>query len=147
GVPDLHITKAAFLADSSGNLTTTPITAPIPAGNSFFYVLTVHNAGNGPATGVVVTDVLDSRLTVIGTPTFNVDPSDPAGTANCGVGANSPNPLNNLGSTITCSFPDTPNGFSLAADDGNTTGPEPDTAIIVIKVGTPSATADLPCVF
>jgi uncharacterized repeat protein (TIGR01451 family) len=91
GFPDLHITKEADLdTDQSGSGSVGGlITAPIPQGDTFFYVLHVHNDGNAAAHNVTVNDDLDNRLTIVGgtvtvtvngvttTVTPTQDPGDP----------------------------------------------------------------------
>jgi uncharacterized repeat protein (TIGR01451 family) len=91
GFPDLHITKEADLdTNQSGSGSVgAQITAPIPQGDTFFYVLHVHNDGNAAAHNVKVNDDLDNRLTIVGgtvqvtvnglttTVTPTQDPSDP----------------------------------------------------------------------
>ena len=109
--PDVHVAKSSSVSS-------------ITAGGSYTYTITATNAGAGAAYGVIVTDNLDDDLTINGNVTFDVDPNTAGGTGNCTVGA---------GNTISCSL------GTLAANDGNTTGAEPDTAVITANVTAPPA--------
>lgn len=111
--PDLKIQKSA----SAGT---------VNAGDSFTYTIDVHNDGDGQAENVVVTDDLDDDL-VVNSAVFDVDPNTGGGTGDCSVGA---------GNTITCPQSGT---ITLAAADGNTTGPEPDALRVTITVTAPVA--------
>lgn len=85
-------------------------------GGSVSYTLAVTNLDTTPASSVVVTDILPTGIT--GTiATFDVDPNSVGGTGNCSL----------AGQTFTCNL------GTLAGSDGNTTGDEPDSAVVTIN--------------
>ncbi len=92
--PELTITKSA----SSGS---------VQFGSSFSYTITVKNAGNAPATGVVISDDLADSLTSVSA-SYDIDPGSGAD-GSCSVGA---------GNVVTC------NVGTLAASDGKANGPD-----------------------
>ena len=98
-------------------LAKTPDSGAHFVGDAFDWTLTVTNEGAG-ASNVVASDTIPAGLTINGTPTFDVDPNTAGGTGTCGV----------VGQLVTCNI------GSLGASDGNTTGAEPDTAVVKINV-------------
>lgn len=105
--PDVHVTKA-------------PATQTVNAGDPMTFTLRATNDGIAPATGVVVTDDLPDALTGVSA-SFDSDPNTAGGTGPCTVGA---------GNVVSCAI------GVLAAGDGNTTGPEPDTAVVTVTATT-----------
>jgi len=105
--PDVHVAKTSSVPS-------------IGAGGSYDYTITATNDGNEAAQDVVVTDDLDDDL-IVNSATFDVDPGTAGGTGDCTVGA---------GNTIECDI------GTLAASDGNSTGAEPDTAVVTVNVTT-----------
>lgn len=97
-------------------------------GDSFDYLITVTNEGPGAAAGLLVTDDLDNDL-VINSATWDVDP---------GTGTDGTCDIGDL-NVVTCDI-----GGSLAGDDGNGGGAEPDEVLITINVTT--VTANCPSV-
>jgi len=95
----------------------TPDTGSFFVGDQFNWNLKVTNSG-AAAPNTVVTDTVPTGLQIVGTPTYDVDPNTAGGTGTCGV----------VAQVVTCNI------GTLAASDGNTTGPEPDTATVTIKV-------------
>lgn len=108
--PDVHVEKS-------------PASQTVNAGDTVSFTLRATNDGIAAATGVVVTDDLLDSLTGVSA-TFDVDPGSAGGTGACTVAA---------GNVVSC-----PVG-TLAATDGNTTGAEPDTAVITITATTTPA--------
>gem|GEM_PF-3836810 len=92
----------------------------INAGERAIFTIDVTNIGYAPASNVVVTDNLPVGFTLTERAKIDVDPNtrSPEGDLFCTDHDN----------VVTCTIP------SLAANDGNTTGPEPDVARITIRV-------------
>ncbi|HEV8621743.1 MAG TPA: hypothetical protein VGR33_02490 [Actinomycetota bacterium] len=99
--------------------------ASVGEGATFTYTISVKNAGNAQATGVIVADDLADSLTGVSA-SFDVDPGLAGGTGSCTVGA---------GNTISCAV------GNLAADDGAANGP--DQVVVTINATAPNTCGQL----
>lgn len=91
--------------------------------SSLEFTLTATNAGNAQATGVTISDQIDTDLAIVSA-TWDNDPGTAGGTGACSWTA---------GNLVTCEV------GALAASDGDTTGAEPDVATATITVNVPVA--------
>jgi len=93
---------------------TAPFTKSI--GDSISYTLIVTNLDTTFASSVAVNDIVPEGITPISAE-YDVDPNSGGGTGACGI----------VGQTVTCYI------GGLGGNDGDTTGPEPDIAIVTIN--------------
>ena len=91
--------------------------------SNLVFTLTASNAGNAQATGVTISDQIDTDLTIVSA-TWDNDPGTAGATGTCSWTA---------GNLVTCEV------GSLAASDGDTTGAEPDVATATITLNVPVA--------
>lgn len=91
-------------------------TANASIGGAVSYTVTVNNLDTTPASSVVVTDTLPAGITGT-TATYDVDPNSAGGTGNCTL----------VSQVFTCNI------GTLGGNDGNTTGAEPDVAVITVN--------------
>ena len=99
--------------------------ASVGQGATITYTISVENAGNAQATGVIVADDLADSLTAVSA-SFDVDPGSAGGMGSCTVGA---------GNTISCAV------GNLAANDGGANGP--DQVVVTISATAPSTCVQL----